>query len=280
MTEAPMRYPANTPLGRFGVVDLVDGPDRFVSSMPVSGLVNPVTGTPTAGPLAVLVDHVGGLVNHCRRTDHEWTVSSELSLELTPIALTVIADNPAVPVVATARPVGTRRSSALGMCELAVGDDVIGVGTVRSVYVDHPGDFPQEWPEPGYDSRPTELVDIMALRIGAENGTAVDDPLVAPAVIHQQQNSALNNSLAIVHGGVAAAGLELAASAALNADRPEQPLSTASLRVNFLRQFVSGDQSRYTGTALRVGRRSGVAEAEAVGADGRVALVGRVTAYR
>jgi hypothetical protein len=32
-------------------------------------------------------------------------------------------------------------------------------------------------------------------------------------------------------------------------------------------------------TALRVGRRSGVAEAQAVGADGEVALVGRVTAY-
>ena len=52
------------------------------------------------------------------------------------------------------------------------------------------------------------------------------------------------------------------------------------LRVNFLRQFFSGDQSRYVGTALRVGRRSGVAEAQAIGADGEIALVARVTAYR
>jgi len=52
------------------------------------------------------------------------------------------------------------------------------------------------------------------------------------------------------------------------------------LRVNFLRQFFSSGQSRYVGTALRVGKRSGVADAQAVGADGEVALVARVTAYR
>ena len=91
MTEAPLLYAANTALGRFGIANLVDSPDPFVSSMPVAGLVNPVTGTPTAGPLAVLVDHASGLVNHYRRADDEWTVSSELSLELTPTALTVIA---------------------------------------------------------------------------------------------------------------------------------------------------------------------------------------------
>ena len=111
----------------------------------------------------------------------------------------------------------------------------------------------------------------MALRVGGGHSASV---------IHQQRNPVLNNSLAIVHGGVAAAGLELAASAALNAERSEQPLNTASLRVNFLRQFVSGDESRYEGTALRIGSRSGVADAQAIGADGQVALVGRVTAYR
>jgi uncharacterized protein (TIGR00369 family) len=271
VTEAPLLYGSNTALGRFSIANLVDSPDPFVSSMPAASLVNPVTGTPTAGPLAVLVDHVAGLVNHYRRADDEWTVSSELSLELTPTALTVIAAKPDVPVVATGNPVGSRASSAFGMCELTIDDDVIGIGTVRSVYVTHPGEFPQEWPEPVDGPRPTDLAEIMALRLGDENGSPV---------IHQRPNPVLNNSLAIVHGGVAAAGLELAACAALNADRPEKPLNTASLRVNFLRQFFSGDQSRYAGTALRVGRRSGVADAQAIGADGQVALVGRVTAYR
>ena len=271
MTESPVVYPLNTALGRFGIANLVDSPDPFVSSMPMVGLVNPLTGTPTAGPLAVLVDHAAGLVNHYRRAADEWTVSSELTLELTPTAPTVIAENPEVAVVATGRPVGTRGSSALGMCELTIDDVVIGLGTVRSVYVAHPGEFPQEWPAPVEGPRPQELVEIMALRVGGGTGASV---------IHQQRNPVLNNSLAIVHGGVAAAGLELAASAALNAERSEQALNTASLRVNFLRQFVSGDESRYEGTALRVGSRSGVAEAQSLGADGQVALVGRVTAYR
>jgi len=271
VTEAPLLYGANTALGRFGIANLVDSPDPFVSSMPVAGLVNPVTGTPTAGPLAVLVDHASGLVNHYRRADDEWTVSSELSLELTPTALTVIAAKPDVAVVATGRPVGTRGTSAFGVCELTIDDDVIGIGTVRSVYVTHPGEFPQEWPPPVDGPRPTELAEIMALRTGAGEGASV---------IHQLPNPVLNNSLAIMHGGVAAAGLELAAGAALNADDPERPLNCASLRVNFLRQFISGDQSRYVGMALRVGRRSGVADAQAIGADGQVALVARVTAYR
>lgn len=265
-------YPPNTALGRFGIATLVDSPDPFVSSMPLAGLVNPLTGAPTVGPLAVLVDHAAGLVNHYRRASDEWTVSSELTLEVTPPALAVIADNPGVAVVANARPVGTRGANALGMCEITLGDAVIGIGTVRSVYVAHPGEFPQEWTAPVDGAvRPTDLAEIMALQTDEANGSPV---------IHQGQNSALNNSLGIVHGGVAAAGLELAASAALNAGRADHPLHTASLRVNFLRQFFSGDQSRYVGTALRVGRRSGVAEAQAIGADGEVALVARVTAYR
>ena len=93
----------------------------------------------------------------------------------------------------------------------------------------------------------------------------------------------LNNSLGIVHGGVSAMALELVASAAINAGRDERPLRTASLRVNFIRQFFStregAPESRYVGTPLRVGRRSGIGEAQAIGPDGEVAIVARLTAY-
>jgi hypothetical protein len=54
------------------------------------------------------------------------------------------------------------------------------------------------------------------------------------------------------------------------------------LRVNFLRQFRAfpdGPESCYEGTALRVGRSSGVAEARAVDADGKAAIIARVTAH-
>jgi uncharacterized protein (TIGR00369 family) len=265
-------HPPTTPLGRFGIATLVDSSDPFVGSMPTAGLVNPITGTPTLGPLAVLVEFVAGLVNHYRRAPDEWTVSTELSLELSPDALSVIAQDPEVPVVATARPFGAKGATSLGRCELTHDDVVVGTGTVRSAHIALPGEFPRQSTPRSDGPRPTELDEIMALRADFA------DPDVP--VLRQTSNAVLNNSLGIVHGGVAAAGLELAASAALNAGRSDEPLHTASLRVNYLRQFFSGDQSRYTGTALRVGRRSGVAEAQAIGADGQVALIARVTAYR
>jgi hypothetical protein len=54
--------------------------------------------------------------------------------------------------------------------------------------------------------------------------------------------------------------LELVGSAAVNDGCDDQPLHTASLRVNFLRKFCTfpdGPETRYEGTALRVGRSSG-----------------------
>ncbi|MFL6087592.1 MAG: hypothetical protein ACJ74F_31245 [Mycobacterium sp.] len=66
---------------------------------------------------------------------------------------------------------------------------------------------------------------------------------------------------------------------AVNDGRHDQPSNTTSLRLNFLREFRSGLESRYVGTALRVGRGSGVAEAQAVGDDGKAAIIARITAY-
>lgn len=261
-------HPANTPLGRFGMSTLVDSPDPFVGAMPLAGLVNPLTGTPTLGPLAVLVDFVAGLVNHYRRAPDEWTVSSELSVELTPDAMSVVQREPDVEVVGHARPFGIRGATSLGVCDLRHGDTTIGTGTVRSVHIRLPGEFSENYDRPAADARPTDLAEMMALR-GGEGNT-----------LFQSSNPVLNNSMGIVHGGIAAAGLELVASAALNKGRSDEPLNTASLRVNYLRRFLSGGESRYSAEVLHAGGRSGVAEARAVGADSQVALTARVTAYR
>lgn len=262
-------HPVNTPLGRFGVETLVDSPDPFVATMPVGGLVNPLTGAATLGPLAVLVDYVAGLVNHYRRAPDEWTVSSELTLDLTPDALAVIARDLDVAVLGTAHPFGAKCATSLGVCELTHGTTVIGAGTVRSVHIARPVLFNDPHDQRPVDNgpRPTDLAEIMAVRAGDRG-----------PVLYQSASSSLNNDLGIVHGGVAAAGLELVASSAMNAGRDE-PLRTASLRVNFLRKLLCGKDSRYEGTAFRVGSRSGVADAQAIGADGAVALTARVTAY-
>jgi uncharacterized protein (TIGR00369 family) len=238
-------------------------------------MINPLTGMPTVAPLAMLVDHIGGLVNHHRREPGEWTVSSELSLELPPDAAALIAAAPEVPVVATGRPCGRKGSNALGLCEFTHRDSVVATATVRSFYIQTPGHL-AKWPEgPKGPLPPGSLAERMAVRIGEGGGTG--------KVLVQDPDPVLNNSLGIVHGGVSALALELVGSAAINENRDDRPFNTASLRVNFLRQFCTspdGPESRYEGTALRVGRSSGVAEARAVDANGKPAIIARVTAYR
>ncbi len=75
---------------------------------------------------------------------------------------------------------------------------------------------------------------------------------------------------------MSAKALELVGSAAVNSGRA---LNTAALRVNFLSPFRIGPESRYEGTALRVGRGSGLAEARALGDGAQAAIIARLTAY-
>lgn len=267
----PMSHPLNSPLGRFGIVTSVDEPGRCVASIPVGGMVNPLTGTPTTAPMAMLVDHACGLVNHRRRADDEWTVSSELSLEADPASAEIIARAPDVPVVAVARPFGAKSDVALATCELSHRDTVLATATVRSFYIPSP-DIPP-FPEGVVGPLPTgTLAERMSVRIAESGG--------AGQVLLQDEDTVLNNQIGIVHGGVSAMALELVGSAALNTDGSDRPLRTSSLRVNFMRPFHSGAESRYVGRALRVGRRTGVAEAQAVGTGGSAALIARLTAYR
>ncbi len=241
-----MSHPLNTPLGHFGIVTSEDGPDGCVASIPAGAMVNPLTGSPTVAPLAMLVDHVGGLVNHHRRGEGEWTVSSELSLELRPDAVDVIAEAPDVPVDGISRPFGAKGDVALGLCELSHRGTTLATATVRSFYISTPGHL-AEFPDgPTGPLPPGTLSDRMAVRVAESGGSA--------KALQQLADPVLNNSLGIVHGGVSAMALELVASAAVNAGRDDRPLRTASLRVNFIRPFFGtregSPESRYVGTAF------------------------------
>jgi uncharacterized protein (TIGR00369 family) len=273
--EREVRYDIETPAAiqiRFGIEFLAASLDdaTVVMSMPISGLRNPFTGAPAVGPLAILVDAAAGMVNHYRRRIDRWTVSSELSLEVSPNVTEAMHDG-ASPVVASARAVGSVGATPLSICTLTCGDDVIGTGTVRSVFVPADGVATKQPPQTPLREPPT-LADLMAVRVqhGEDNST----------VLRQHADPDLNNDIGIVHGGTAAAGLELAASAAINADHADLPLQTASLRVNFVRPFFAGATSHYVGTPLRVGRSSAICDAQAIGDDGKVAITARVTAYR
>jgi uncharacterized protein (TIGR00369 family) len=254
---------------RFGIEYVESRPPEAaaVLSMPMERFGNPFTGAPTVGPLAILVDAAAGIVNHYRRRPGQWTVSSELSMDLSPDVGELDG-----PVLASAHALGPLGATSLGICTLTYRGTVIGAGTVRSFFIPAGDVVPQYRPETLQPSPETTLSDLMAVTVAPDTADYV--------VLSQRVDQNLNNAVDIVHGGVAAAGLELAASAAINQDRSAGLLQTASLRVNFLRPFFAGDESRYEGTRLRVGRSTAVGDAQAIGDDGNVAITARVTAYR
>jgi uncharacterized protein (TIGR00369 family) len=254
---------------RFGIEYVESHPPKAtaVLSMQMHRFRNPYTGAPTLGPLAILVDAAAGIVNHYRRRPGQWTVSSELSMDLSPDVGELDG-----PVLANAHAVGPLGVTSLGICTLTYRGVVIGGGTVRSFFIAAGDVVPQYRPETLRRTPHTTLSDLMAVSVAPDTADRV--------VLSQGVDRNLNNDIDIVHGGVAAAGLELAASAAINRNRSDRPLQTGSLRVNFLRPFFAGDESRYEGTRLRVGRSTGVGDAEALGDDGNVAITARVTAYR
>jgi uncharacterized protein (TIGR00369 family) len=254
---------------RFGIEYVESRPAEAIAAltMPMERFRNPFTGAPTVGPLAILVDAAAGIVNHYRRRPGQWTVSSELSMEL---GLDGVGDLDG-PVLATAHALGPLGATSLGICTLTYRGMVIGGGTVRSFFIEADDVVPQQRPETLRRSAETTFAELMAVHV-TEDGPAT--------VLTQRVDRNLNNDIDIVHGGVAAAGLELVASAAVNRDRSDGLLQTASLRVNFLRPFFAGSESRYEGTPLRVGRNTAVGDAQAIGDEGKVAITARVTAYR
>jgi uncharacterized protein (TIGR00369 family) len=263
----------DTLLRRFGI-DVLDADVASTTaamSMAIAGMRNPFTGLPTIGPLAILVDAVSGLVNHFRREIDEWTVSSELTLELSPDGGDLASAEPEVPVTATGRPLGPRGSSSLSFCTLTCGDVVIGGATVRSYFIPT-DDVTLDGPADSLvRTAQTPLAELMAVTVKpTTDGTQV---------LWQGVDPILNNAIGVINGGVASAGLELAASAAMNS-RSGPPMRTASVRVNFLRPFYASEHSRYEAAPLRIGRGTAVADAVALGDDGKVAVAARVTAYR
>src|SRR6202042_3222760 len=112
---------------RFGIAYVESRPADAVAelSMQRDKFRNSFTGAPTIAPLAILVDAAAGIVNHYRRRPGQWTVSSELSMDLSLDGVGHLAG----PVLATAHAFGPLGATSLGMCTLAYRGTVIGGGT-------------------------------------------------------------------------------------------------------------------------------------------------------
>ena len=241
------------------------------AAMPVSGMTNPITGHPSIAGLAILVDDVAGRVNYyrCGRP----TVSSELTVDMSPGALEQLAAWPDEPVLASAAPLGSAGSPLLSVCTLTHRGTTIGSGAVHTVAIGAaPSSEPtHRGPDPLAEGPGADFGELMAVEPLADRDGRV--------LLRQCPDPMINNMIGFVHGGVSSAGLELVAAAALNRGQ-DRPFQTASIRVNFLRPFIAGAESVYEGSALRIGRTSAVGDARAIGPDDRTAAIARVTAYR
>ncbi|WP_068183323.1 PaaI family thioesterase [Mycobacterium sp. UM_CSW] len=257
---------------RFGVEVLGVDPRAAtaVMSMPMAGMRNPFTDHGTVAALAILIDMAGGMANHVRRGPDEWTVSSELAIELSPEGASCALEAADSLVIAEARPLGSSGSSALSVCTFTCDGIVIGGGTVRSYFISGDRIVVADPPETVARKPNTALAELMGVQIAAA--------AEGMRVLRQLDDPILRNGIGTMHGGVAAAALEMTASALMNTDGAA--FHTASVRANFLRPFYASDHSRYVATPLRLGRGAAVSDSQAIGADGRVALTARVTAYR
>jgi hypothetical protein len=154
---------------RFGISYIESRPAEAIAAltMPMERFRNPFTGAPTVGPLAILVDAAAGIVNHYRRRPGQWTVSSELSMDL---SLDGVGDLDG-PVLATAHALGPLGATSLGTCTLSYDGTVIGAGTVRSFFIDADDVVPQYRSETLRRSAETTFADLMAAHV-ANSGAA------------------------------------------------------------------------------------------------------------
>jgi uncharacterized protein (TIGR00369 family) len=252
-------------------LDYRDHDATAVLSMPVSGMTNPLTGAPTIAPLALLVDDAGSTATFARRGGR-WPVTTELALDLHPDCMAIIGSEKADTVLAHARITGSTAVDALATCTLKVGARIVGEATLRSVYISVPAVLSDRPSETLPKTTHTSLAELMAIAPRSQRDSS--------HILAQLADPMLLNAMGNVHGGVAATGLELVATAAISTEAGARRLRTGSIRANFLRPLIAGPDSRYEGTAVNVGSTVGLADARAVGDDGRVAVIARVTTYR
>jgi uncharacterized protein (TIGR00369 family) len=258
---------ANTVESRFGIDILAAdvGAGAATLSMSLDAFVGPLTGLPSLGALAVLLDGAGGLSNHWMRPEGAWTITSELSLDLHRSAMSGGA------VVARSKLIAADAAHALSFTSLSVNDVEIGSGMLRSLFV---REGPQE---PDRPCDPIGLLPELTLldRLSLRQESAGQDYRLVP-----QPDPILNNGMGMVHGGVVGATLELVAAGALHLSvPPSEPKYTGGLRINYLRPMNVGGDARYEAAVARVGRNIAIVDSSAIRADGREAARARVTSY-
>jgi acyl-coenzyme A thioesterase PaaI-like protein len=266
-------YRTNPIHARFGIT-LVDwdGDTRSAeTAFAGGGSMNPLTGEPTTAQLALIVDDIGSRVNFDPARDHSpFTTESTLVVTAAAVDASSGANPPSVRTVG--RPVGGHDTDSLAACTVSASGAVIASAFVRTI---HTRTAPAMAVALGLASdqgvRPASLAEMLAV---AEGPSERRDP-----VLIQHDDPTILDPTGHVYGGVAATALELVAHGAIDRASAAVRFRTGSLRVNHLRPLVPGRHCRYVGDALHISNSVAIADARAVGDDGEVAAVARLTAY-
>lgn len=257
---------------RFGIEILSYAADAGTARMrmPAAALRNQLTGAPSIGALPLLVDDSGSTVAYALR-GQGWPVTSELNIQLRHDALATIARFAGDHLESQVHTLDATRRGALTVCRLTLDDALIGTATVRAVFVKG-GRLDYVRPtETLTNKAQCSLADLMAATAADAEGDW--------HVLMQHPDPMVFNASSNVHGGIAAMGLEVVASAAV-AQACGPGFWPGSLHVNYLRPFVAGPTSRYVGRTIQAGSTVAVAEAMALGDNGKTAVTAQLTAYR
>jgi uncharacterized protein (TIGR00369 family) len=209
------------------------------------------SGEAAAGSLGVLLDDVLGQAVLIARTEHQWSVTTELAFDLlapVPVDGTTVRAHARLEAIDAGGGVARGRVVDEAGRTLALGAtwgrliDTVPAGVVGARPVEPVGD------------RGRSLAELLRIRAGERPGS-----WVVPS------RPALGNPAGVMHGGVLACVAEMAAHAALGPDRGA--LTTASLHAFYLRPAV-GDMA-VDAEVVHRGRSLAVVEVVARGASGK-----------
>lgn len=264
MTADPLISPHGLPERLFSLGELVvDGPSAS-GSMRTAPWMCHDDGRPAAGLLGVVLDVVVGQPTLATRPEDTWPVTTELSID---VARTPELDG---------RPV-------LVDGELAAADDVIAMsqgaardasGALLATAVARTRYTPGVPDLAAAGTRELPVVGTTSIR--ATWGGDLDVAPDGTGCLQVPPSPSMLNAAGNVHGGVLVCLADVLATAVV--DRPDAPaLATAAVRVTYLRPGSATGPLALTARTRHRGRATALVDVEAVGGDGRLCALGRVT---
>ncbi|HEX3956732.1 MAG TPA: PaaI family thioesterase [Trebonia sp.] len=236
--------------------------DDVVASMASGPWLNGPAGSPPGGVLGVLIDDVLGFAIARHRGPGQWSVSAEISLDLTG---PVPADGSRIEARARHVHSGPHGGISSGTVHDASGT-LIALCRQHGRWVTTVPRDPMTPPEPGTEAAasaaaqapaaagtsapwrpPASLAALLRARVQPTEGGAALDLEVTPD---------LTNPLGNLHGGITFAACDLAAQAALRA--AGGPTQTASIHVTYPRPMPLGAAPRFEARVLHRGRSLGI----------------------